>query len=187
MATQAIFTALRIFHSNDLNSYAVSTKELRRSLLPCVQNEDFHPWLNRHIEHYGFEEGFDFERKTNDVILTLDTAKELARIERTKQGREVRYYLISFECELLRINHQESMDKVITQLNQFSENIKVGNEVVVMLMCDLVNLVQAIRQYQYLTHVYATPDNDINPIWVNRLIEKIKRTTGKTLIDDDMY
>ncbi|TBR37932.1 hypothetical protein CBF23_013490 [Marinomonas agarivorans] len=187
MAIQAVTAPLRIFRSNDLNSYAVSAKELRRSLFPFAQNDDFHPWLNSHIEHYGFEEGFDFEREVDDVALTLSAAKELARIERTKQGREIRYHLIGFEYELLRTNYQESMEKIVHQLNQFSDSVKVGHEVVVMLTCDLVNLVQAIRQYQYLSHFYATPDNDINPIWVNRLIEKIKRTTGKTLIDEDVY
>lgn len=184
MAIQAIPIALRIFYSRDLNSYALSAKELQQALHPLKRSINFHHWLQGRIDYYGFEEGFDFERERDDVVLTVHMAKELARLERTKQGREIRYYILAFEYELMRKDHKEPFDKIIRQLNQLVESIKVGQEVVVILTCDLMNLVQAIRQYQYLTHFYATPDNDINPIWVNRLIEKIKRTTGKKLTDE---
>lgn len=72
----------------------------------------FATWIVERIAEYGFVEHQDFvlispireiktgrggDRKTKDYHLTLDTAKELAMVERTDQGRMVRRYFI--ECE----------------------------------------------------------------------------------------
>jgi phage anti-repressor protein len=66
----------------------------------------FASWIQRRIEKYGFSEGEDFfrfcgkstgGRPTAEYFLTIDTAKELAMVENTKQGRMIRKYFI--ECE----------------------------------------------------------------------------------------
>lgn len=66
----------------------------------------FSMWIKRRFADYGFKEGEDFipflgqsngGRPREDFILSLDTAKEIAMVEKTKEGREIRKYFI--ECE----------------------------------------------------------------------------------------
>ncbi|EJF5652063.1 antA/AntB antirepressor family protein [Salmonella enterica] len=80
--------------------------------------KDFSTWIRTRITEYGFVENQDFillpkngEQKIGrgghnrkDYHLALDTAKELAMVERNEQGRQVRRYFI--ECEKKR--HQQS-------------------------------------------------------------------------------
>lgn len=69
----------------------------------------FASWITSRITEYGFIENHDFisfsqnwekpqgGRPTKDYHLTLDTAKELAMVERNEKGRQIRRYFI--ECE----------------------------------------------------------------------------------------
>ncbi len=70
----------------------------------------FASWITERIAEYGFVENQDYviasqnrEAKTRgghnrkDYHLTLDTAKELAMVERNEKGRQIRRYFI--ECE----------------------------------------------------------------------------------------
>lgn len=75
----------------------------------------FAAWINERIQQYQFQEGQDYEvfsdsgknpqggRPLKNYLLTLDTAKELAMVERTPRGREARRYFIECEKELLRL------------------------------------------------------------------------------------
>jgi phage anti-repressor protein len=69
-------------------------------------NTKFSMWLNRRLNDYGFIEGKDFVpflgestggRPREDYILSIDTAKEIAMVEKTDKGREIRRYLIEVE------------------------------------------------------------------------------------------
>jgi phage anti-repressor protein len=67
---------------------------------------NFATWIKRRFTDYGFAEGKDFipfleqstgGRPREDYILSIDTAKEIAIVEKTEKGREIRKYLIAVE------------------------------------------------------------------------------------------
>lgn len=84
------------------NGVAVSARELHLFLeVPT----DFTLWCKRMFE-YDFTEGTDYsllkigERSAHnktDYALTLDTAKEIAMIQRTEKGKQARQYFIEVE------------------------------------------------------------------------------------------
>lgn len=73
---------------------------------------DFTSWLKLRIKEYGFIENTDFDlltkfgenskigRPASGYRLTLDTAKELAMVERNEMGRQARRYFIDCERKL---------------------------------------------------------------------------------------
>jgi phage anti-repressor protein len=76
--------------------------------------QEFSNWIKRRISNYGFELGVDFltslskstgGRQATDYILSLDTAKEMAMLENTAIGRQIRRYFIEKEKELRGISH----------------------------------------------------------------------------------
>ncbi len=84
----------------------------------------FASWIVERIAEYGFVENQDFMiisqvrekigrgRPAKDYHLNLDTAKELAMVERNEKGRQVRCYFI--ECEK-RLRQQETkVEKVLS-------------------------------------------------------------------------
>lgn len=90
---------------NDNHEPVVSGRQLHEALGVKTKYAD---WFNRMIE-YGFTENQDFlllknEQQTGrgghnkvDHILKLDMAKEIAMIQRTDKGKEVRQYFIQVE------------------------------------------------------------------------------------------
>lgn len=74
--------------------------------------DKFADWIKRRIADYGFKSDLDFFRnfrKTpsikggrpqEDYYLTIDTAKELAMLERNEMGRLIRRYFIEAEKQL---------------------------------------------------------------------------------------
>lgn len=90
---------------NDNHESIVSGRQLHEAL--GVKTE-YRKWFGRMAE-YGFEENQDFARVTQkcptpgglqdmtDHIIKLDMAKEIAMIQRTDKGKEVRQYFIQVE------------------------------------------------------------------------------------------
>ncbi|EEG2782612.1 AntA/AntB antirepressor [Salmonella enterica] len=85
--------------------------------------KDFSTWVKHRIAEYSFTENADYiivqnltspklgtsksrVRKLIDYHLTLDTAKELAMVERNEKGRQIRRYFI--ECEKRLRQQQQS-------------------------------------------------------------------------------
>lgn len=103
----------------------------------------YNDWFSRMVE-YGFIEGTDFYSKlsktnsdggrpSTDHILTLNMAKEIAMLQRTPEGQEIRRYLIKVEEEW------NSPEKVMARAvlmanNKVKEltavNVKLEHEVV---------------------------------------------------------
>jgi len=96
--------------TNEQGQKLVSARELHELLIINEgKKERFSQWFNRHLQ-YGFEENVDFtsvkiftvvnngaKRELEDYAMTLDMAKEMAMLQKSDKGREVRKYFI--ECE----------------------------------------------------------------------------------------
>ena len=85
-------------------------------------------WCKRMFD-YGFEEGVDYtalksERSVNqsvityDFALTLDCAKEISMVQRSKKGKQARQYFI--ECE-----KRLSKPKLMTQMEIVAHNAQM--------------------------------------------------------------
>lgn len=80
----------------------ISGRDLHKSL---NISSNYTTWFKRMID-YGFSEGIDFipfleestgGRRSEDHLLKLDMAKEIAMIQRTPEGKRIRQYLIQVE------------------------------------------------------------------------------------------
>lgn len=87
---------------NDNQEPVVSGRQLHEAL---GVNSNYTTWFDRMTE-YGFVEGQDFlpnlekstgGRRAVDHVIKLDMAKEIAMIQRTDKGKEVRQYFIQVE------------------------------------------------------------------------------------------
>lgn len=99
---------------------------------------NFGTWCKRMFD-YGFEEDKDFTpvwgkstggRPSIDYALTLDTAKEIAMIQRSDKGRLVRQYFIEAEKQLREVALQPMSveDMIIANATRMKEiNSKVDN------------------------------------------------------------
>lgn len=99
---------------NENNEPVVSGRQLHKALEVKTAYKD---WFPRMVG-YGFTENEDFcsnlsestgGRRATDHILKLDMAKEIAMLQRTDKGKEVRQYFIQVEKEF------NSPDKIIAR------------------------------------------------------------------------
>lgn len=90
--------------------HGIDARELHKQL---DNGTRFNDWIAARIKDYDFSEGRDFYsiasktpgksgRPRKDYLLTMTTAKELAMVERTYAGREIRRYLIDLEERVAR-------------------------------------------------------------------------------------
>lgn len=118
----------------------VSAKELHKAL---EVGRDFSTWVKDRIKEYGFEENVDFtmvslipqnggikngrggDRKSVDYIVSIDMAKELAMIEKTPKGREVRKWFIARENKLKEL--EKEADRIIDELDEKYRAGKLDN------------------------------------------------------------
>ena len=144
---------------NENHEPVVSGRQLHETLGVKTKYAD---WFNRMIE-YGFTENQDFlllkkEPQTGrgghnkvDHVLKLDMAKEIAMIQRTDKGKEVRTYFIQVEKDF---NSPEKImarallmaDKKIKLLESQNENL-------------LIELEEANKNADYLDLILQTKDS----------------------------
>ena len=114
----------------DGNEPTVSARELHKAL---EVNTDFNHWFTRMCE-YGFEDGKDFAtflsestggRPSQDAQITVDMAKEIAMLQRTEKGKEVRKYFIQIEKEWN--SPERVMARALTIANKTIETLKIEN------------------------------------------------------------
>ncbi|WP_310394121.1 antA/AntB antirepressor family protein [Hymenobacter sp.] len=78
----------------------VSARALHQFLEVATRYND---WFRRRVEEYRFVENRDYSKLSTDnqeVVITLDMAKELAMVERNEQGQRARHYFIACEKQL---------------------------------------------------------------------------------------
>lgn len=123
----------------------ISGRQLHMKLNVRTMYKD---WFPRMIE-YGFVEGVDFnplkkeqvqqegnrkvKREITDHILTLNMAKEIAMLQRTPEGQEIRRYLIKVEEDWN--SPEKVMARAIVMANNklkelTTKNYKLENEIV---------------------------------------------------------
>ena len=117
-------------NTTDSERITVSARELHKAL---EVNTDFNHWFTRMCE-YGFEAGKDFAtflsestggRPSQDAQITVDMAKEIAMLQRTEKGKEVRKYFIQVEKEWN--SPERVMARALTIANKTIETLKIEN------------------------------------------------------------
>ena len=117
-------------NTTDSERITVSARDLHKAL---EVSTDFNHWFTRMCE-YGFEAQKDFTtflsestggRPSQDAQITVDMAKEIAMLQRTEKGREVRKYFIQVEKEWN--SPERVMARALTIANKTIETLKIEN------------------------------------------------------------
>lgn len=141
---------------NDNHEPVVSGRQLHEAL---EVKTPYDKWFPR-MTGYGFTENEDFStflsqstggRRATDHVINLDMAKEIAMIQRTDKGKEVRKYFIQVEKDF---NSPEKImarallmaDKKIKLLESQNENL-------------LIELEEANKNADYLDLILQTKDS----------------------------
>ncbi|MBF1116513.1 MAG: phage antirepressor KilAC domain-containing protein [Solobacterium sp.] len=118
-------------NTTDSERITVSARELHKAL---EVNTDFNHWFTRMCE-YGFEDGKDFAtflsestggRPSQDAQITVDMAKEIAMLQRTEKGKEVRKYFIQIEKEWN--SPERVMARALTIANKTIATLEIENK-----------------------------------------------------------
>lgn len=110
-----------------------------RELFNYIYSEEktksnFTTWIKRHIDYYGFAEGVDFfpfsEKSTGgrpliDYAITVNMAKELCLVSKTKIGKKTRLYFI--DCEEI-LKKQLIRDSTKITRRDLTDRIKDSGE-----------------------------------------------------------
>ena len=118
-------------NTTDSERITVSARDLHEALEVKTQFKD---WVPRMCE-YGFEDGKDFcsflsestgGRPSQDAQITVDMAKEIAMLQRTEKGKEVRKYFIQIEKEWN--SPERVMASALTIANKTIATLEIENK-----------------------------------------------------------
>lgn len=118
-------------NTTDSERITVSARDLHEALEVKTQFKD---WFPRMCE-YGFEDGKDFcsflsestgGRPSQDAQITVDMAKEIAMLQRTEKGKEVRKYFIQIEKEWN--SPERVMARALTIANKTIATLELENK-----------------------------------------------------------
>lgn len=120
-------------------NHAVSARDLHKFL---EITERFSSWFERMLQ-YGFVENIDYQgceffnalanQTLTDYALTLDCAKEISMIQRSKKGKEAREYFIECEKQLrsgkfaLPTTYKEALQSLLIEV-EAKERLQAQNE-----------------------------------------------------------
>lgn len=161
---------------------AVSARELHQYL---ETDDHFTQWAKRMFE-YGFIQNVDyvavheFVKHSNgiggtnktDYALTIDTAKEIAMIQRTPKGKEARQYFI--EMEQKAISQTEK-----PQLHKVHENSVYDKRV------ELLKLIKDLLQWGDVQKVAL--ELGVNNSYVKQVLYKFNNTEKSDLVLNALY
>jgi phage anti-repressor protein len=138
--------------SNEQGSEMVSARELHEKL---EINTEFRHWIKRMFE-YGFTQNidytpFNFEHPLNrqltvDYWLTIDTAKEIAMLQRTDKGKEIRQYFIQYEKRSKELLHH--LTRPQTDVEILSNAVVVANRLIAQQQTALLEAGQKVENLQ---------------------------------------
>lgn len=143
---------------NENHEPVVSGRQLHETL--GVKTE-YKKWLKRMAE-YGFAENEDYLRVTQkcptlgglqdvtDHIIKLDMAKEIAMIQRTDKGKEVRKYFIQVEKDFN--SPEKIMARALLMADKKIKLLENENEIL------LIELEEATKNADYLDLILQTKD-----------------------------
>lgn len=139
---------------NENHEPVVSGRQLHKALGVKTAYKD---WFPRMTE-YGFTEGEDFnplkieqvrqegtrkvKRQIEDHVLKLDMAKEIAMIQRTDKGKEVRTYFIQVEKDFN--SPEKIMARALLMADKKIKLLENENEIL------LIELEEATKNADYL-------------------------------------
>ena len=118
-------------NTTDSERITVSARDLHKAL---EVSTDFNHWFTRMCE-YGFEAQKDFTtflsestggRPSQDAQITVDMAKEIAMLQRTEKGKEVRKYFIQIEKEWN--SPERVMARALTIANKTIATLELENK-----------------------------------------------------------
>ena len=170
-------------------------KDLHKSL---AVKTDFSTWVKRRLSECDAEEKEDFDllpkieeqvtgsKHTIEYLIKIDTAKEMAMLERNDKGKQVRKYFIQVE---------EKYKQTAININQLSPELQMFNQIfqqVAKTELEQKKLAERADQQEKnmkaIIDTFKGTDSDVGTEkWVNRCISKIAESDDFTYSFGNKY